>query len=194
MKNYVQQGDVLTLTAPYTVTSGAGALVGGIFGVATGDVANAAEGEFVIRGVYDIAKASGAVAVGDELYWDNTAKVVTTVPTGNTPIGFATQAQLTGDATARVRLASRGKLTLSGTATLNFGSIGAGLAADLTISVPGAAVGDPVAISAPAALESGITVMGFVSATDTVTVRAVNNTAGAVDPASAAYRAIVFKL
>jgi predicted RecA/RadA family phage recombinase len=34
MKNYVQEGDVLTLTAPYAVASGAGLQVGSIFGFA----------------------------------------------------------------------------------------------------------------------------------------------------------------
>ena len=32
--NFIQPGDTLTLTAPYTVASGAGAKVGSIFGVA----------------------------------------------------------------------------------------------------------------------------------------------------------------
>ena len=37
MKNYVQPGATLTLTAPYAVVSGDGLLVGSIFGVATTD-------------------------------------------------------------------------------------------------------------------------------------------------------------
>ena len=37
MKNYVQPGNTITLTAPYAVTSGDGFLVGSIFGVAAGD-------------------------------------------------------------------------------------------------------------------------------------------------------------
>ena len=36
MKNYVQPGNTITLTAPYAVTSGDGLLVGAIFGVAAG--------------------------------------------------------------------------------------------------------------------------------------------------------------
>lgn len=71
------------------------------------------------------------------------------------------------------------------TASLNFGSIGAGLAADLTITLTGAVAGDLVAVAAPAALEAGLSYNAFVSAANTVTVRVMNNTAGAVDPAAA---------
>ena len=40
MKNYVQPGNTITLTAPYAVSSGDGLLVGAIFGVATGSAGN----------------------------------------------------------------------------------------------------------------------------------------------------------
>ena len=39
MKNYVQPGNTITLTAPYAVTSGDGLLVGSIFGIASGAAA-----------------------------------------------------------------------------------------------------------------------------------------------------------
>lgn len=104
MKNFVQDGEVVTLTAPYAVASGGGALVGSLFGVAASTVANGAQGEFCTEGVFDLAKASGAVTQGAKIYWDNAAKVVTTTASGNTLIGAATQAAQSGDATARVRL------------------------------------------------------------------------------------------
>lgn len=103
-KGFVQDGDVLTLTAPYAVQSGGGALVGAIFGVALAAVANGARGEFMVNGVHDIPKATGAVSEGAKIYWDNTNKVVTATASGNTLIGAAVQAQVSGDATARVRL------------------------------------------------------------------------------------------
>ena len=76
---------------------------------------------------------------------------------------------------------------------LDFPSIGAASQANLTASVPGAAVGDVVDLGLPAAPAAGITWDAFVSAADTVTVRATNVTAGAVDPASAVYRLMVNK-
>lgn len=81
---------------------------------------------------------------------------------------------------------------LTASAALNFPSINAASQADLTITVTGAAVGDEVSLSLPAAPTAGIVFNAFVSAADTVTVRATNITAAPVDPASATYGVIVF--
>jgi len=81
---------------------------------------------------------------------------------------------------------------LSATATLDFASISAQTGADLTVTVTGAKVGDSVAIGLPAAPLAGVAFMGFVSATDTVTVRAMNYTGSSKDPASATYRVTVY--
>jgi hypothetical protein len=80
---------------------------------------------------------------------------------------------------------------LTATATLDFPSISAVSQASLTISVPGAAVGDEVIMSLPAAPAAGLVFNAFVSAADTVTVRATNVTAAPVDAASASYGVIV---
>ncbi len=77
------------------------------------------------------------------------------------------------------------------TAALNFGSIATTASADLTITVTGAAVGDFVVMALPAAPTAGIVFNAFVSAADTVTVRASNITASSVDPASATYGVVV---
>lgn len=82
---------------------------------------------------------------------------------------------------------------LSATAALDFASIAAAASADLAITVTGAAVGDSVELGLPAAPTAGLVFNGFVSAANTVTVRATNITAGAVDAASATYRATVRK-
>jgi predicted RecA/RadA family phage recombinase len=58
MKSYIQPGQVMTFTAPYQRNSGQGALIGAIFGVATKDVANAAQGEFMLNGVHSLNKTS----------------------------------------------------------------------------------------------------------------------------------------
>jgi hypothetical protein len=80
---------------------------------------------------------------------------------------------------------------LTATATLDFGSISAVSQADLTITVTGAAVGDEVMMSLPAAPAAGLVFNAFVSAANTVTIRASNITASPVDPASASYGVIV---
>lgn len=104
-KNFVSKGDVMTLTAPYVLVSGAGALIGTIFGVALGPIANGAVGDFGVTGIWDIAKLSAqAWAEGAIIYWDNAAKLCTTVSTSNTRIGVAAAAALNPSATGRVRL------------------------------------------------------------------------------------------
>lgn len=94
-----------------------------------------------------------------------------------------------------VKVASAGTLIdliVAATATLDFGSISAGASADLTITVTGAAVGDKVAPGLPSSPAAGIVFNYFVSAADTVTVRATNVTGSPVDPASASYSVEVF--
>jgi hypothetical protein len=80
---------------------------------------------------------------------------------------------------------------LTATATLDFGSISAAAQADLTITVTGAATGDEVIMSLPAAPTAGLVFNAFVSAANTVTIRASNITGSPVDPASASYGVIV---
>lgn len=82
---------------------------------------------------------------------------------------------------------------LRASAALNFGSLTTLTSADLTITVTGAAVQDIVSLGLPAAPTAGIVFTAFVSATDTVTVRAFNVTSGTIDPASATYAVTVTK-
>lgn len=83
--------------------------------------------------------------------------------------------------------------TLTNTATLDFGSTAAGAATDLTITVTGAADGDPVSLGVPnASTVSDGSFTAWVSATNTVTVRFTNNNlVSALDPASGTFRASV---
>lgn len=99
--------------------------------------------------------------------------------------GFVTAADLTAG------LATRAPLGLSNIAVLDFGSIGAGATAELTITVTGAVTGDTVAVGAPSTIESGLMWAGYVSAADTVTIRVHNTTAAPIDPASATWKASV---
>lgn len=86
-----------------------------------------------------------------------------------------------------------GRAGLFASATLDFPSILAGLTADLTITVTGAAVNDPISPGWPAGLDANFDWVMFVSSANTVTVRARNMLAIAGDPASATYGALVAK-
>lgn len=82
--------------------------------------------------------------------------------------------------------------TLTNTATLDFPSTAAGIAADLTITVTGAALGDAVALGVPnGSVTATSTFTAWVSATDTVTVRFIPH--ATEDPASGSFRASVIK-
>jgi predicted RecA/RadA family phage recombinase len=103
--NFVQPGEILTLAAPADVLSGAGVLIGSIFGIAQGDALSGALVDINTLGVWTLPKVSAlAISVGDVLYWDNTAKLVNKTASGNTRIGLAVSAAANPSATVRVRL------------------------------------------------------------------------------------------
>jgi predicted RecA/RadA family phage recombinase len=105
MKNFVQPGDLIEVTAPYAVVSGAGLLVGSLFGVAVNAAALSAEATIATTGVFTLAKATGAAwTVGQRLYWDDTAKNVTGTASSNKLIGVATAAAGSADTVGNVRL------------------------------------------------------------------------------------------
>lgn len=81
---------------------------------------------------------------------------------------------------------------LSASATLDF-DLSAVVVEDLTITVTGAAVGDVVSLGVPnGSVTATVQFTGWVSASDTVTVRARTSAAGE-DPASGTFRATVIK-
>lgn len=105
MKNYVQEGENITVVAPYALASGDGCLVGSIFGFSQLTVAIGAAASIVTWGVFDGKKTAGDTpAAGAVLYWDNAAKSLTTTAGGNKRVGCALLAALAGDATVRIRL------------------------------------------------------------------------------------------
>lgn len=105
MKNFIQPGEVVELVAPYTVVSGAGTLVGAIFGVAKSDVTSGNVGEYATRGVYTLAKTTGAAwTQGELLYWDDSGKKCTVTSSGNHLIGTAIAAASSGAAVGNVLL------------------------------------------------------------------------------------------
>jgi hypothetical protein len=85
------------------------------------------------------------------------------------------------------------KKILTATANLDFPSISAGSSFVLTISVPGASVGDTVSLGLPAnGFHFQMPSVAYVSAADTVSVRLFNISSGALDMASQAVRVTVF--
>lgn len=84
--------------------------------------------------------------------------------------------------------------TLTDTSTLDFPNTNAGDRSDLTITITGAAVGDVVALAIPhSAIALNGMYMAWVSASNTVTIRFINNTGGNLDPSPGLFRASVLK-
>lgn len=110
MKNYVGSYDIVTITAPYTATSGTGVQVGSyLFGVACADMASGASAQIQTCGVFDMAKVSAqAWTAGDTIYWDNSAKLCTTTASTNLPVGVALADAANPSSTGRVVLQQLG--------------------------------------------------------------------------------------
>jgi predicted RecA/RadA family phage recombinase len=105
MKTFVQTGEVLTLTVPYTVAAGAAFKVGSIIAIATSAADSGATVEGITTGVAEVAKVSAqASTVGAPIFWDDTAKLFTTTSTSNTLAGVAVAVAANPSATGRVRL------------------------------------------------------------------------------------------
>lgn len=104
MKSFVQHGDVLTFVAPYAVASGAPFKVGALVVIAVSAAAIGAAVEGKTEGVFTLPKVSAqAWAVGDKIYWDDAAKLMTNV-SGGTLCGAATVAAVNPSATGTVYL------------------------------------------------------------------------------------------
>lgn len=106
MKNFVQEDEIIEITAPAGgVTSGDGVVLGTLFGVA---VTTAAEGERVnllTEGVFDLPKRlSATFTSGGAVSYDISAWRCDTPGTGRYPIGAAIEPAANGTGTVRVRL------------------------------------------------------------------------------------------
>lgn len=105
MRNSLYSGNNVTLPAPYALTSGQMAQVGSIIGVAQGAAASGADVVLVRQGVFTLTKtAAQAWTIGQNLYWDNATRAVTTTVGTNKMIGAAFAAALAADTVGQVLL------------------------------------------------------------------------------------------
>lgn len=107
MKNFIQPGNVLTLTAPAALASGQGAAIGVLLAVATNAIASGAAGEFRVSGVIELPKDNSNIAAGARVNWDvDPGQISTGSPTNGdlVGVGVAVAAAGTGAATVRVLL------------------------------------------------------------------------------------------
>ncbi|MDT3335661.1 DUF2190 family protein [Shewanella sp. SP1S1-7] len=105
MKNYVQDGKTISFTPTAAVASGEAVLLATLLVVAIGAIAANTLGEGVTEGVFELPKKStDVVALGVDLYWDDTEKELTTTATDNTKVGKAWLAAGNGAETVWVKI------------------------------------------------------------------------------------------
>lgn len=106
MKNFIQNGDIITVAAPTGgVTSADGVIVGSLFGIAAFTAAEGEPVEIATRGIYVLPKEPAAViAAGAQVAWDAVEKRIDLPNTGLYPVGIATEAAGNGNTAVRVRL------------------------------------------------------------------------------------------
>lgn len=79
-----------------------------------------------------------------------------------------------------------------GTIQLNFPSVGGHSQQELGIGLEGAKVGADMLVTAVNGAPPGLAFDGFVAAENVVTIRCINYTGGAINPASATYQVMVW--
>ena len=106
MKTQIGNGDTLTFAAPVAFVSGTGYKVGSLFGIAGFSCASGETGVLWLRGVFTHAKTSAqAWTVGQPIFWDDTAKVMTSAAgTANLKVGVAFAVAANPSSTGSVRL------------------------------------------------------------------------------------------
>ncbi|QCN95870.1 DUF2190 family protein [Azospirillum argentinense] len=105
MRNFVQAGCNLDLTAPRALASGEGFIVGALFAIASTDAASGGALVGVTEGVFILPKKTAAViAAGGRVSWDNAAHQCDAPGAGLYPVGVAVEAAGNGASTVTVRL------------------------------------------------------------------------------------------
>lgn len=106
MKNYINSGERMPIVAPVGgVVSGQALLVGAKVCVAFDTAIAGATVVVATEGVFELPKVTGtAIAQGAKVYWDDTAKLFTSVVSTNTLCGYAFAAAASADATIQVNI------------------------------------------------------------------------------------------
>jgi len=101
MQNYICDGERITVVAGAAVTSGDLIFVGAKAAVVVTSAAIGATFAAQTEGVFELAKAAGAITQGQLLYFDATNKVLTTTSGANIFVGYAYKAALSADVTVQ---------------------------------------------------------------------------------------------
>lgn len=110
---YWQKGEVLDYKASAAVKNREVVSLGTRIGVAGEDIAAGETGHLHVVGVFEMEKATGAMTMGAAVYYDETAKKITTVASttgessgkvNNIPAGYAAAPAASADENVLVKL------------------------------------------------------------------------------------------
>jgi predicted RecA/RadA family phage recombinase len=105
-QNFIQPGDVIEVTAGASCTAGSLYKHGSLVGVCLNSGANGDTVQLSLKGVFEVAKATGAgITAGALVYHVTATNNVSASASGNTLMGHAVEAAASGDTVAIVRLA-----------------------------------------------------------------------------------------
>jgi len=100
----VTKGKSIEFTAAAAIASGAVVLVGALVGIAANSYAIGDNVVVWLQGTHIVPKPAEAWAQGAKLYYDSTAKLITSTVGTNTFAGYAAAAAQIGDATGLILL------------------------------------------------------------------------------------------
>jgi len=105
MKNFIQPGETITITAPHDLKSGSPVMLGSIFGVATNDALKDQDLELTLTGVFSLPKvATESWTTGTLLYWNEVANALTSIADNNQLVGVAITRAASPSSTTITRL------------------------------------------------------------------------------------------
>lgn len=103
MKNYVQPGMALEITAAAAISSGDVVVVGDLIGIAAADAAIGEKVTLSVSGVYELSKEAAAMSEGDKVHWHAVdGEVKASSGAGTVPMGYCVGGALLADAKVKV--------------------------------------------------------------------------------------------
>jgi len=104
---YKHRGDAVDYTPSSDVDAGEVVVQGDLVGIAKRNITADVLGALAVKGVFDMAKATGsssALTAGAKVYWDAASDIVTATVGANKYVGKVVEAAGADDETVRVRL------------------------------------------------------------------------------------------
>ncbi|EMY46524.1 DUF2190 family protein [Glaesserella parasuis] len=103
--NFIEMGEAIKIKAKTAVKGGELVVTGDLAGIAVADIAKDEIGALSVIGVWQVkAKSDEAIAQGDKLYWDTSAKEATKTAGSHKYIGIAWSDSPSSTAVVTVKL------------------------------------------------------------------------------------------